>query len=146
MSKSESGSESTVEHPKPTISDAEWCVMHAIWNNEPVTSGEITNQLSETTQWSPGTIKTLLHRLVQKGVLDFQRKGNRYLYRSNFSESECIDNASDQLLHTVFKGRPVPMLAYLVQSSRMSGAELEELQEVLNEIQKDLPPVAPRRT
>ena len=130
---------------KPNISDAEWCVMHEIWQSEPITSGEITSRLSETTQWSPGTIKTLLHRLVQKGVLDFQRKGNRYLYRSRFSETECIDNASDQLLHTVFKGRPVPMLAYLVQSSKMSGAEVEKLRELLEEIQQELPPVSPRR-
>ena len=130
---------------KPGISDAEWCVMHEIWQSEPITSGEITTRLSETTQWSPGTIKTLLHRLVQKGVLDFQRKGNRYLYRSNMTESECIDNASDQLLHTVFKGRPVPMLAYLVKSSRLSGREVETLRSMLDEIRQELPPAVPRR-
>jgi len=117
---------------KPGISDAEWCVMHEIWQSEPITSGEITTRLSETTQWSPGTIKTLL-------------KGNRYLYRSNLTESECIDNASDQLLHTVFKGRPVPMLAYLVKSSRLSGREVETLRSMLDEIRSELPPVVPRR-
>ena len=126
---------------RPSISDAEWRVMHAVWQNEPVTSGEITSCLSDTTDWTPGTIKTLLHRLVQKGVLDFQRKGNRYLYRSNFTESECIDNASDQLLHTVFKGRPVPMLEYLVESSRLSGTEVQALRAMLEEIQEELPPV-----
>jgi len=129
----------------PSISDAEWRVMHEVWRCEPITSGEITSRLSDTTDWTPGTIKTLLHRLVQKGVLEFQRKGNRYLYRSNYSESECMDQASDQLLHTVFKGRPVPMLAYLVESARLSGAEVDSLREMLDEIQKDLPPVAPRR-
>ncbi|MFK7766067.1 MAG: BlaI/MecI/CopY family transcriptional regulator [Mariniblastus sp.] len=130
---------------QPNISDAEWRVMHEIWLSEPVTSGEITSRLDESTDWTPGTIKTLLHRLVQKGVLDFQRKGNRYLYRSNFSEAECVDNASDQLLHTIFKGRPVPMLAYLVQSARLSGSEVESLQKMLSEIKNELPPVAPRQ-
>ena len=101
----------TTSEIRPNISDAEWRVMHEIWISEPVTSNEVTDRLSETTDWSSGTIKTLLHRLVQKGVLDFQRKGNRYLYRSNFSQADCIDHASGQLLHTVFKGRPVPMLA-----------------------------------
>jgi BlaI family penicillinase repressor len=129
----------------PSISAAEWCVMHEVWQSEPITSGEITSRLSETTDWTPGTIKTLLHRLVQKGVLDFQRKGNRYLYRANFTEAECIDRASGQLLHTVFKGRPVPMLAYLVQSARLSGVEVESLRKLLAEIQQELPPVAPRR-
>ena len=130
---------------QPGISDAEWQVMHEIWRSEPITSGKVTAQLGESTDWTPGTIKTLLHRLVQKGVLDFQRKGNRYLYRSNFSEAECIDHASGQLLHTVFKGRPVPMLAYLVESARLSGTEVEALREMLTDIQQELPPVAPRR-
>ena len=129
----------------PHISDAEWRVMHEVWQLEPATSCEVTSRLAESTDWSAGTIKTLLHRLVQKGVLDFQRKGNRYLYRSNFTESECVDHASDQLLHTVFQGRPVPMLAYLVQSSRLSGSEVNSLRAMLDEIQSDLPPVAPRR-
>jgi len=129
----------------PNISDAEWQVMHEIWQSEPITSGEIASRLCDRNDWSPGTIKTLLHRLVQKGILEFQRKGNRYLYRSNFSQADCIDQASEHLLHTVFKGRPVPMLAYLVQSTRLSGSEVENLRALLTDIQQDLPPVAHRR-
>ncbi len=125
--------------PSPQISDAEWRVMHEIWQLEPVTSSEITSRLSESTDWSAGTIKTLLHRLVQKGVLDFQRKGNRYHYCSNFSEAECVDQVSGQLLHTIFHGQPVPMIAYLVQSARLSGSEVSTLRAMLEDIQAELP-------
>ena len=124
---------------EPQISDAEWRVMHEIWLAEPVTSSRIHERLREKTTWSAGTIKTLLHRLVQKGVIEFQRKGNRYLYRSVFTEAECIEHVSDQLLHTVFQGQPMPMLKYLVESSRLSGTEITDLREVLNEIQRGLP-------
>lgn len=124
---------------EPSISDAEWRVMHEIWQSEPITSSEITSRLSNKTAWTPGTIKTLLHRLVQKGILDFQRKGNRYLYRSNFTESECIEHVSDQLLHTVFQGQPLPMLKYLVHTSRLSGTEIQTLKKMLVEIQRELP-------
>lgn len=124
---------------QPSISDAEWRVMHEVWQSEPVTSSEIVSQLASSTQWTAGTIKTLLHRLVQKGILDFQRKGNRYLYRSNFTEAQCIDQVSDQLLHTVFQGRPIPMLTYMVQSARLSGKEVETLRNMLQELQQQLP-------
>ena len=50
----------------PSISDSEWRVMHEIWASEPVTSGEIAVRIQENTNWTSGTIKTLLHRLVQK--------------------------------------------------------------------------------
>lgn len=127
----------TIEEPH--ISDAEWRVMHEIWLAEPVTSSRIHSRLSEKTDWSAGTIKTLLHRLVEKGILEFQRKGNRYLYRSRFTEAECVDQVSDQLLHTVFQGQPMPMLKYLVYSSRLSGTEIQSLCDLLVDIRKDLP-------
>lgn len=126
----------------PGISDAEWRVMHEVWRLEPTTSGQVISRLAETSDWTPGTIKTLLHRLVQKGVLDFRRKGNRYLYRSNFTEAECIDHASEQLLRTVFQGQPIPMLKYLVESSRLSGSEVATLRVMLEKIQQDLPAVS----
>lgn len=128
---------STTEEPQ--ISDAEWRVMHEIWLAEPVTSSRIHSRLQEKTGWTAGTIKTLLHRLVEKGVLDFQRKGNRYLYRSKYTEAECVEQVSDQLLHTVFQGRPMPMLEYLVQTARLSGTEISSLRELLNDIQQELP-------
>lgn len=124
---------------EPHISDAEWRVMHEIWLAEPVTSSQIHSRLQEKTDWAAGTIKTLLHRLVQKGILEFQRKGNRYLYRSCFTEAQCVEQVSDQLLHTVFQGQPMPMLEYLVQTARLSGTEIQDLREMLAGIQDKLP-------
>jgi hypothetical protein len=43
------------------------------------------------------------------------------------------------MLHTVFKGRPVPMLEYLVKSARLSGVEVERLKDLLANLQKELP-------
>ena len=135
-------------HEQPVISDAESRVMYEIWRlavaGEQVTSREIIRQLQKSTSWSSGTIKTLLHRLVVKDVLEFQRKGNRYLYRARISEAAYIDQLSNQLLHTVFDGRPIPMLRYLVESARLSGSEIESLRQVLLELRQELPPLAPR--
>ena len=124
---------------EPQISDAEWRVMHEIWLAEPVTSSRIHQRLKEKTDWTAGTIKTLLHRLVQKGILEFQRKGNRYLYRSVFTEAQRIEKVSEQMLHTVFQGQPMPMLEYMVHTARLSGTEIDDLQSLLNRMQQDLP-------
>ena len=37
----------------------------------------------------------------------------------------------------------MPMLEYLVQSARLSGTEIQDLCEMLTEIRKELPPIAP---
>ena len=139
----------------PDISDAEWRVMNVVWqhttaqqqraqeaNDEfvSITARTIIQRLQETTEWTAGTIKTLLHRLVQKGALDFQRKGKKYLYRATVTQFECIDRASSRMLYTVFNGRPIPMITYLVETARLSGQEVETLSDLLDDIRKKLPP------
>ena len=118
--------------------------MQEIWHQtseeeSQVTSREIVNRLTATTDWTPGTIKTLLHRLVEKDVLEFQRKGNRYLYRARIIEDEYVDQMTSRLLNTVFDGRPLPMIHYLVQSARLDGSEIESLREMLLDLQSRLP-------
>ena len=138
----------------PDISDAEWRVMNVVWqhtaavddragsndDHAPITARTIIQRLKDSTEWTDGTIKTLLHRLVQKGALDFQRKGKKYLYRATVTQFECIDRASSRMLYTVFDGRPIPMLTYLVETARLSGQEVETLTGLLDDIRKKLPP------
>ena len=116
------------------ISDAEWRVMHEVWLDEPVTSSELFDRLTISTKWSPATIKTLLHRLVQKDALAYYRKGKRYYYRSTESRSVCMRDASSSFLDTVFVGRKVHMLSYLVQTTVLSETELNYLQNLLRQI------------
>ncbi len=116
------------------ISDAEWRVMHEVWLDEPSTSGELVERLTASTFWTPTTIKTLLHRLVKKGALAYYRKGKRYYYRSIESRSECMKSASDSFLDTVFDGRRVHMLSYLVQTAKLSSSELDYLKKMIREI------------
>ena len=119
------------------ISDAEWRVMHEVWLDEPITSSELVDRLTASTNWTPTTIKTLLHRLVKKGALAYYRKGKRYYYRSMESRSECMKNASDSFLDTVFDGRRVHMLSYLVQTTKLDSNEVNYLRNLLREIDGD---------
>ncbi len=122
-----------------TLSDAQWQLMHEVWSVPWITSGQLVERLREPTGWSPGTIKTMLHRLVDRGVLEFERCGQQYRYRATVSAAECRDCAQQRLLHTAYLGRPVPMLVGLVQSARLSGQELAELQSFLGQLQQQQP-------
>ena len=50
------------------ISDAEWEVMRIIWTLETASSSEVIKELQAKKDWSESTIKTLMGRLVQKGL------------------------------------------------------------------------------
>lgn len=58
----------------PQISEAEFEVMKVIWKYAPISTNEVTEKLTQTTDWSPKTIQTMLKRLVTKKLLLMKNK------------------------------------------------------------------------
>jgi BlaI family penicillinase repressor len=120
----------------PTISDAEWEVMHVLWiSSAPMMAGEIVEQLAATKTWSPKTVKTLLNRLINKGALSFETRGKSYLYRPALRREQCVRAATQSFLSRVFAGSVGPMLIHFVTHTDLSPAEMEELQRLLRDKQ-----------
>lgn len=116
-----------------SISDAEWQVMNVIWEEQPVTANEVVASLKEQTDWAPATIKTMLHRLVRKGVLTFEAQGNRYVYRSSVKRSACVKHAGKSFLDRVFDGESTSLLAHFLRNTRLSPDQIAELRRILDE-------------
>lgn len=115
------------------ISDAEWLVMNVVWRDQPVESQAVVEELAEPNDWSPATVKTMLHRLTKKGVLSFRRDGKRYLYRAAVRREACIRQASRSFLDRVFDGDAAPALVHLMKNSRLTDDEVRELRRLLDE-------------
>ncbi len=116
-----------------TISDAEWQVMKIVWRDQPVESQQVIDLLAAPNDWSAATIKTMLHRLVKKKALAFDRDGKRYLYRAAVRRGDCVRRASRSFLDRVFDGSAAPALMHLVKTSKLTDAELAELRRLLDD-------------
>ena len=126
----------------PQISDAEWEVMKVVWDHGPLTAGEVVRRLSDDRRqgsgggepaWAPRTIKTLLSRLVKKRAVEVKtcEGGKKFLYRPRVSREECVRQESRSFLSRVFDGSVAPALLHFLQSSRLSGEDLQKLRETL---------------
>jgi BlaI family penicillinase repressor len=115
-----------------TISDAEWQVMHVVWQDQPVESQQVIDLLATANGWSAATVKTMLHRLIKKKALNFDRDGKRYLYRAVVRRSDCIRQESRSFVDRVFGGAAAPALMHLVRNSKLTDDELVELRRLLD--------------
>ncbi len=114
------------------LSDAEWLIMNLVWERQPLMAQEIIAELKEPCGWSPATIRTMLHRLIKKGALDYQPDGNRYLYRAAVRRADCIRRAAKSFLDRVFDGEAAPLLAHFVRTTRFTPDELTALRKLLD--------------
>lgn len=119
--------------PSTTISEAEWHVMDAVWDRAPQTAQDIVAALGTQFDWAPATIKTMLHRLVKKGVLAYEQDGPRYIYRSRVKRAACVREEGRSFLQRVFHGEPTALLAHFLKSSRLSPDDIAELRRILDE-------------
>lgn len=121
----------------PQLSDAEWQVMKAVWQNAPCLAQDIILHLADSSTWSQATIKTMLNRLVGKGAVLFEKNGKSYVYRPAFTESELRADATDSFLDKVFDGALGPMLTHFVQFKQLSKKEVESLEHLLRKQNSD---------
>ena len=83
------------------ITDAEWEVMRVVWANDRVTSKKIISVLKEKMDWTQSTIKTILGRLVEKGVLNTEQEGRNFIYTANIEEKEAVRDYVEDVFNRI---------------------------------------------
>ena len=119
-----------MENLSEKISESELEVMRVLWEaGDALPITEIRQLLQERKGWEATTIKTLVQRLVAKGVLE-QEKRKVFYYRPRVSEEEYNDWAVSGLVHRLFRGSAKALVATLVKSDGLSDADIAELREL----------------
>ena len=117
----------------PQISEAELEVMKIVWAQAPVSTNEITDRLTQTTDWSPKTVQTLIKRLVTKGALTYEKQSRMFVYTPLVSEEEYIDRESSSFLNRFYNGNITAMLSSYIENDRLSAEEIGELRALLSQ-------------
>ena len=112
------------------ITGSELEVMKLLWRAEnaiPIT--EIREKLQKTKGWEPATIKTLVGRLVNKGVVR-QEKRNVFYYSPLITEKEYSTWATEDLISRVYNGSARNLISALVNSDGLTQEDLDELRQM----------------
>lgn len=115
------------------ISEAESQIMRALWERHPLSAEDILAALPEEAGWQLGTVKTLLNRMLNKGVLQAQRDGRRYLYEPLAAREDWEQGETLSLLDRVFGGRLSPLVAHFSAQRKLSREDAEALRRLLQE-------------
>ena len=119
----------------PQISEAEFEVMKVIWKYAPINTNEITEKLTQTTNWSPKTIQTLIKRLVSKKALTYEKQSRVFVYTPLIKEDEYIRRESNTFLNRFYDGNITSMLVSYIEDNKLSETEIDTLRSLLSEKQ-----------
>ena len=119
---------------EPALSDAEWTVMNAVWSRAgEVSARDVLDIVARDTGWAYTTLKTLMDRLVEKGVLEAEVRRNVSYYRARLPKHRAVASAADDLTRRAFGGEVAPLVHHLLGSQRLSARDRAELRRLLDE-------------
>ena len=116
------------------ISEAEAMVMEVLWRSSPRSAEEVIAALAEATGWAEPTVKTLLNRLLNKGAVEAQKDGRRYLYSPVLRRESWVQQQSEGLLARLFGGRVAPLVAHFSERGQLSAADIAELRRLVADL------------
>ncbi len=119
------------------ISEAEAVVMNILWKRQPQGADEVVDALTATTDWAEPTIKTLLNRLLNKGVIEATKEGRRYLYSPVLTREAWVSQQSQGFVERMFGGRVAPLVANFSERGQLSPADIAELKRLVAELDDD---------
>ena len=116
-----------METPKVFESEYRFCLI--LWEHEPVRSSELVALCREQLGWKPTTTYTVIKRLSERGVLVNENSVVRALVTKDDVQAAEID----ELVEKKFGGSLPAFIAAFTRHRRLSGAELDEMQRMIDE-------------
>ena len=113
------------------ITYAEWEVMRVVWANDRVTSKKVISVLQEKMDWTQSTIKTILGRLVGKGVLNTEKEGRKFIYTANIEEKEAVRNYAEDIFNRICNKKVGNVIGSIIKDHVLSFDDIDRLEKIL---------------
>jgi BlaI family transcriptional regulator, penicillinase repressor len=117
--------------PRTELTESEWAIIKAVWEAEPCTAPDIQAKLRRQTSWSYSTVRTLMDRMVAKGLLSAVKEGHLTSYRSAVTREQAQRGELFYALKHAFNGALTPMVQCLLDNGDLSAKELAELESLI---------------
>ena len=113
------------------LTEAEWALIQAVWDNEPCAAPTVQEALQNRRNWTYSTVKTMMDRMVAKGLLKTERIRNLILYRSAITRRQAQKGEVMRTLKRAFQGALTPMMQFMLESTSLSRKQLNDLEAMI---------------
>jgi len=122
------------------ITEAELAVLEALWERGPATIRQLTDLLyprGAAAQYA--TVQKLLERLELKGGVQRDRGSAVHVFAASLEREELIGRRLRAVAEQLCGGSLTPLLTHLVQTSRLSAQERQELRALIEDLDRKPP-------
>jgi predicted transcriptional regulator len=121
----------------PKLTKLEFKIMDALWTRGASSVREIQESFPAKRRPAYTTVQTIVYRLEEKNALRRTKKiGNAHIFEAVISRTAAQRKLVDDVL-ALFGGRAQPLMSHLIESGKLTLADVEEARAALNEPPKE---------
>jgi BlaI family penicillinase repressor len=120
--------------PLPKLTKLELRIMETLWSKGPSSIRELLEAFPEAERLAYTTVQTVVYRLEEKKAVRRVKKiSNAHVFEAVVSRSSAQRRMIDELV-ALFGGKPLPLMAHLIESGRLTPEEVREAQKALRNL------------
>lgn len=122
--------------PGPKLTKLELQIMETLWTRNSASIREIQEDFPGKDRPAYTTIQTTVYRLeAKKAVRRVRKIGNFHIFEAAVSRDVAQKKLIDELL-ALFGGRSQPVMAHLIESGRLTLADVKEAEKTLRKLER----------
>jgi BlaI family penicillinase repressor len=108
--------------------------METLWSKGPSSIRELLEAFPESERLAYTTVQTVVYRLEEKKAVRRTKKvSNAHVFEAVVSRSSAQHRMIDELV-ALFGGKPLPLMAHLIESGKLTPEEVREAQKALRNL------------
>ncbi len=115
------------------LSRAEYDILRTLWKKGRLSVREVHDQLQETYGWAYTTTKTMMDRMVEKGLLNRESFHGVYLYKPMITRPAGLARMVQFFADRVLEMDVGSVVSLFARSKAITPEEIEELNKLLKQ-------------
>ncbi|WP_411819784.1 BlaI/MecI/CopY family transcriptional regulator [Hyphococcus formosus] len=115
----------------------ELAILKHLWQAKEMSAREIHSKISSEFDWSYSTVRTVLDRMADKGLISKTAIDGVNIYEPQIGKVTMLSRMIADFSKRVLELDSTPAAAFFSDSKLLSDEELEELQSVLRKSEKE---------
>jgi predicted transcriptional regulator len=126
--------------PATPITETEWDILEVLWREQAATARQVTEHLEPSRNWAYSTVKTMLDRMTEKGLVRSRQVGNVWEYTPAVEAAEARRSAWKRFVGAAFGGAIAPALEFIASEgggAPLTARQRENLLRLLQDKEQD---------
>jgi BlaI family penicillinase repressor len=119
---------------QPTAGELE--VLKVLWDRGPSTVREVMDVLNADRTRAYTSVMSLLNVMTEKGLLLREPRGRAFVYKAKSNRGKTLGGMVGSLLGKAFEGSTSQLVAHLLDQTKPSAEELNEIRQTIEKYQQ----------